>query len=401
MYGIAFLLFGLLMDSPSAIVKGLYRIIIAPDVLITDYVAVGGIGATFVNSGLLTLVTVYVFYRLKINLTGASFSTIWIVSGFALFGKNIFNVWFIVLGVWLYGRYQREKFNKYVYIAFLGTSLAPIITLVMFGLNLPRPVGIPLGILIGLSIGFILPALAPYLMKFHQGFNLYNIGFTAGILGTIISSLFKSYGLTSQGQMIWSTGNNLVLSKFLIPLFLSMIIFAFIFNRSVHKEWKNILDYSGRLVSDFVLLEGLAPSLLNMGISGILSTMYVLMISADLNGPTIGGIFTIVGFSAFGKHIKNMTPIVCGVLLGSLTKVWHITDPAIVLATLFGTTLAPIAGEFGWKYGILAGFIHSSVVLNVGYLHSGFNLYNNGFSGGIVAAILIPIIEALRKDSDS
>ncbi|MFT9495936.1 DUF1576 domain-containing protein [Anaerosolibacter sp.] len=394
-------MFGFLTDSPSKIATGLYRIIVTPDILITDYMAVGGIGAAFINSGLLTLVTVYSFYRLKINLTGASLSTIWIVSGFALFGKNIFNVWFIILGVWLYAKYQRDKFTKYVYIAFLGTSLAPIITQVMFGLNLPRHLGIPLGILIGLSIGFILPALAPYLMKFHQGFNLYNIGFTAGILGTIISSLFRSYGLSSQGQMIWATGYNPILSKFLIILFLSMIVFSFGLNRRVHIEWKNILDYSGRLVSDFVLLEGFAPTLFNMGIGGIISTIYVLVIGADLNGPTVGGIFTIVGFSAFGKHIKNMLPIVCGVFIGSLTKTWHIADPAIVLAALFGTTLAPIAGEFGWRYGILAGFLHSSVVLNVGYLHSGFNLYNNGFSGGIVAAILIPIIEALRKDTDS
>jgi len=33
--------------------------------------------------------------------------------------------------------------------------------------------------------------------------------------------------------------------------------------------------------------------------------------------------------------------------------------------------------------------------MNVGVLHGGVNLYNNGFSGGFVAAFLVPIIEAV------
>ncbi len=72
------------------------------------------------------------------------------------------------------------------------------------------------------------------------------------------------------------------------------------------------------------------------------------------------------------------------------------TDPALQLAALFGTGLAPFAGRFGWGGGILAAFIHMSVVLNVGGLHGGLNLYNNGFSAGIVAMILLPIFERLR-----
>jgi len=34
-----------------------------------------------------------------------------------------------------------------------------------------------------------------------------------------------------------------------------------------------------------------------------------------------------------------------GVALGSVAKPWHIVDPSITLAALFGTTLAPIAGR--------------------------------------------------------
>lgn len=128
----------------------------------------------------------------------------------------------------------------------------------------------------------------------------------------------------------------------------------------------------------------------------MLATTYILAIGGDLNGPTLGGVLTIVGFGAAGKHFMNVLPIFAGIYLGALTKIWHVTDPALQLAALFGTGLAPFAGRFGWGGGILAAFIHMSVVLNVGGLHGGLNLYNNGFSAGIVAMILLPIFERLR-----
>ena len=137
----------------------------------------------------------------------------------------------------------------------------------------------------------------------------------------------------------------------------------------------------------------------------MVATLLLLAVGGDINGPTIGGIFTIVGFSATGKHIRNILPIMAGVYLGSLTKNWSITDPSCTLAFLFSTTLAPIAGEFGIIAGIIAGYLHSSVALNVGMINSGMNLYNNGFAGGLVAIILVPVIQSFisrraRANSD-
>ncbi len=68
-----------------------------------------------------------------------------------------------------------------------------------------------------------------------------------------------------------------------------------------------------------------------------------------------------------------------------------------LLAALFGTSLAPIAGYYGWAWGVAAGFINSSVALNSGVLHGGMNLYNTGFSVGIVAAFLVPLMDSLAK----
>ena len=152
----------------------------------------------------------------------------------------------------------------------------------------------------------------------------------------------------------------------------------------------------------FVELGGVSPnpkvSLVRKGIAlaereGI---DFVLAVGGNLNGPTIGGIFTIVGFSATGKHLRNIFPIMAGVCIASTVRAWDITNPSALLALLFSTTLAPIAGEFGILCGVLAGFLHASVALNVGIVYGGMNLYNNGFAGGIVAMFLVPVIQSIR-----
>ncbi|MBQ2383346.1 MAG: DUF1576 domain-containing protein, partial [Oscillospiraceae bacterium] len=63
---------------------------------------------------------------------------------------------------------------------------------------------------------------------------------------------------------------------------------------------------------------GAGPILLNMGVNGLIATGYILLIGGDLNGPTVGAIFTILGFSAYGKHAFNIVPVMAGVLLGSV-----------------------------------------------------------------------------------
>ena len=391
------ILFGLTQNTPSEIIKGLGIILTNPDTLISDYMGLGNLGAAFVNSGLLTLMFTGMLLKMKHRLNGVSIAALFTIMGFALFGKNLMNVWFIIIGVYLYSRYKKEKFSKYLIAALFGTALAPVVSEIMFSTNLQYSISIPLGMASGIFLGFILPPLASALINVHQGFNLYNIGFTAGMMGTIYVSILKSYGFVPTPQFIWTRGNNTILGIYLAFIFTLILLVGLYLHGFSFKGYGEILTYSGRLVTDFVQLEGMALSMINMGITGLITLSYILLIKGDLNGPTIGGIFTIVGFSAFGKHPKNILPIFLGVFLGSLTKIFNINDPAIQLAALFGTALAPIAGEFGPFWGILAAFIHSSVVLNVGYLHGGLNLYNNGFSAGIVAAILVPIIGAFGK----
>ncbi|MBQ1786096.1 MAG: DUF1576 domain-containing protein, partial [Turicibacter sp.] len=59
----SFIGLSILTDYPVNIIRGLYQIIIHPDSLITDYLVIGGIGAAFLNSGLLTLFFIYLLYQ--------------------------------------------------------------------------------------------------------------------------------------------------------------------------------------------------------------------------------------------------------------------------------------------------------------------------------------------------
>ena len=396
-YAAAFVAFGLAVDGPARVARGLAAIIVSRDTLLTDYFGIGGIGAACVNAGLLTLCACLVYLRTGAKMTGAAVACLFLVLGFALFGKNLLNVWPIVIGVALYARFRGEAFSNHVNTAFFGVALAPIFSEILFSGSLAPQVSVPLAVVTGLAIGFVLPPAAAQLFKAHMGFSLYNMGFTAGLVGTLVVALYKSYGFVPDPVFVWTTGNNVLLGTFLALVFSSMIAVGFWFDRRVPYGLKQVLATSGQSPTDFIALAGIGPTLANMGLCGAIGMGYILAVGGELNGPVIGAIFTIVGFAAFGKHPRNIVPIMAGVFLGSLAKPWNVDDPSILLAALFGTTLAPIAGRFGWHWGLVAGFVHSSAALTVGPVHAGLNLYNNGFAAGIVASVLVPVIIAIRS----
>ena len=123
-----FFIIGLLVQPIPEIVDGIIAIIKEPDFLITDYVAVGGVGATLVNASLVMIFGIILMYISGNAITGGSFAGLGLLLGFAMFGKNIVNVWPIFLGTFLYSKFKKEPFSKNIYISFYGTALAPIVT---------------------------------------------------------------------------------------------------------------------------------------------------------------------------------------------------------------------------------------------------------------------------------
>jgi len=385
---------GFLFQSPREIYEGMRVIMSLSGRLLTDYIEVTSIGAAFFNGGLLTLLSILLIRSQKVEFSGSVIATIFTIFGFSLFGKNIFNSIPITLGVYLYAKLERRPFSDFILVSLFGTSLGPVVSHLAFGLDLPSIQGFFISYIVGILIGLILPPLSKHYVNYHQGFSLYNVGFTSGIVGMLIVALLNMFGIEVEAVSILSGGNNHILAPFIFGFCFILFGLGFYYNGMTLKGYRKVLEYSGNQVNDIMLLEGFGKTLINMAFQGALATLYVLLVGGELNGPVIGGIFTIIGFSAFRKHPRNCIPIFIGVYLATRLTILDTNSTNVLLAALFGTTLAPISEHYGSIYGIIAGFFHMSLVANVGFLHSGLNLYNNGFSGGFVAAILIPIYDA-------
>ncbi|QIK69221.1 DUF1576 domain-containing protein [Erysipelothrix sp. HDW6C] len=384
--------------SPFEIFNGMTRIITESSVLITDYIAIGGLGAALFNVGILTLMAIIIIYISGAAINGTAIASVYLMGSFAFFGKNVFNVVPILLGTFLYSKLTKKDYRDIVHMSLLATSFAPIVTEIILFVPLSDPLRTIAGIVVGMSVGFVIKPVADNLFKVHEGFNLYNTGFSIGIIATLYVSIMKSYGYEPRQRLILDVGHTEAFAYILATLFIVMFVAGFLGNnRSLKSYWK-LLKETGYQHNDFLENFGLSTVLMNMGINGILCLVYVLFIAkGELNGPIMGGILTVVGFSGLGKHARNILPIFIGVVLGGLTKSWTLDQPTILFAALFGTALAPIAGYFGFAWGIVASFINSSVVLNSGQLHSGMNLYNTGFSVGIVASVLVPILKKIKN----
>ncbi len=392
------LLVAVMLDDPVSILHGLWKIITMQDILITDYVSIAGPGAALVNSALVTLSSLVILYLCKDPLNGFTIALIGLMSGFSMFGKNIANIWPIILGSWTYARMRGEPFVKYVNVGLMATALSPLVSYMALGSRNAHPLS---GLLMGVIIGYVLPSLSAYTYKVQNGMNLYNMGFACGMLAMIIVPILSAMGDAPQKVMYWAEGYNTTFAV-ILTILCTIFIFSglFLCERPAWAAWagyRRLLQTTGRASSDYLRMFGAAPVLINMGVNGLVATGYILLTQGDLNGATLGGIFTIIGFSAFGKHVLNIVPIMVGVSLGGTFLHYDINAPALQLAGLFGTTLAPVAGVFGWPYGVLAGFLHSAVVLQAGAVHMGVNLYNNGFSGGLVAIVLYPTITAIAR----
>lgn len=385
-----------LFNTPQEIIMGQITILTSPANLTTDYFALSNVGATLFNSALLTAHSIGIIRLTRAKVNGPIIAAVFTVAAFSFFGKNLYNSMPIVLGAFAYARVTEVPAEKSLLAALFGTALGPLVSEVTFNIGLPLPLGIFYGYLVGFIAGFILPPLAKHFVGFTKGFSVYNVGFTSGVVGTIFTSLLRSTGRDIEPVSILSSGNNLPFTIIFLSLFTLMLVWGLYLNSWTLNGYGALIKHSGQLSTDFLTTNGFSVTLINMALLGFVSTFYVLFHGGEINGPVIGGILTVVGFGAFGKHLRNVLPILIGVTLMGYLNGYDMSATSVVIAGLFGTTIAPIAGRYGTLIGILAGALHLSVVSNTGYLHGGINLYNNGFAGGFVAAIMIPLLEAIQ-----
>lgn len=125
---------------------------------------------------------------------------------------------------------------------------------------------------------------------------------------------------------------------------------------------------------------------------------------AGFTGPTIGVILAALTFTAMGQHPRNVWPILAGYQLLYITTIflcsvsrgeltWSISTQGYINGVAFATGLCPIVGRYGIRAGLAAGFMCASMCTATSALHGGFVLYNGGFTAGITALILLPILE--------
>ena len=384
------------MQSTQDLIMGFKRIIMESDILISDYFEIGGFGPSLLNSSLITLVSFVLMRISKAEFNGMSLATLSLMFGFGLFGKNIINIIPILLGVYFFSLYTREAFSNVLNIGLLATSFSPIVTELMFVVDLSPWLRIILSIIIGISVGFFITPVSRHLFHTHKGYNLYNVGFAIGLLSTLYVSMMKAFGFMSYQRLILSDGNNTKFGVLLTIFFLANFLYGYYLNGFTTGNLSELFKSTG-YKTDFFNLFGSGTSYMNMGLNGLIALFYVVFIAkGSLNGPSIGGIMAVYGFGAVGKHWRNITPIFLGVIIGCFLNFWNAGDISSIFAALFGTALAPLVGMYGWVVGTLVSIINATVLLNSGFLHGGMNLYNTGFSVGLVAAVIVPLLEFFK-----
>jgi hypothetical protein len=415
-YSLLLLVTGLLSESPGNLISGLQRIFYAPSALLTDYMELASPGTAFFNAGLMTLFYLLVLKLSGIRLRGTVLAAFFMLSGFSLFGKNLFSALPISLGVLLFALVFRRDFRDLVLQSLFGACLGPLVSQVAFHFDLPLRAGLIYACLLGLATGFILPSLTAVTGDFHQGYSLYNMGLAAGLYSTVVVSILSFAGADFIRPQIVYEMKSPFLIIWLTAVLLALLILGILtgfFAPTIAQEqtpqgqnedpdglvpaYGRLLKASGRLITDYADDFGIGLTLINMSLSGLAAMAYALLIAGYLNGPIMGAILSVVGFAAYGKHPRNILPIMIGVHLTILLSGADILPTNAVIYGLLGTNLAPLAGHFGFIPGVLAGMIHMTFVGRVSALHCGVNLYNNGLSGGLVAIVFMPMLNLLEQ----
>lgn len=397
---IVLIVFGLCAQGdPLASIKGMWTVWTSHAGLVTDFIVTGGLGGAFINAGLAMILSLYTFKLGGAPLRGSCIATCFIVAGFALFGKTALNMIPIILGSVLYAKMKKEPFAKTAAMACYATCLGPAVTHIALYTPVTSVVlRLIFAFLIGIGIGIAVPVVGGLTSKIHNGYLIFNGGFAAGFVGTVFAGIFKNFGweFSAVGDS-WSTEYDLPLSLLAGGMIVLMFISGLILNGGFHGI-KGVTKHSGKAPCDYVNEVGLPVTMINMGLTGMMSLIYVLAIGGNINGPTLAGIFTNFGFGAFCMNFYNIIWPALGIVILSLFPhtVWNLNDSGIILGTLFSSCICGIGGDYGIGWGIISGMLHVSIVRNTAVNYGWLNLYNNGYAGGLVCMFLLPFIHYIN-----
>lgn len=384
--------FGLIIDPIQDFIPNIITLLTHSATLIADFVEISR-GAVFVNSGFVMIISIILIKKQGKDYTGLDLAAIGLMGSFAFLGKNFINIIPFIIGGYIFSKVNKVPFSSIITTTLFATSLCPIITDILLSDQLAIWISIPLSLICGIILIFIIIPLSKAVPKMHQGFSLYNVGLTTGLISTAYVAIMRSFAYNIESQRIWGNELQNEIIVLLIIILAVLLLFALLNGQISWKGFKelNILDNRGGC--DYKNYIELGNIYLNMFITGTIGCLFVYFTQSSFNGGTLCGIFSIIAFSAYGKTAYSIIPLISGVYIGSFFKIWNINDPNIILVALFSSSLAPFTTIYGPLCGIIAGFILSSVSSSIALLHDGTNLYNTGFSAGVVAMTLAPVLD--------
>ena len=415
----AFLIAAVCMPDRANMFTGLWKILSGTCKISTNYFALGGLSATFLNMGLVCLISLLLFVIFRGTPNNVSTLAVLLTVGFGSWGIHVLNIWPTIFGVMIYGLIKKEKMGGLVNAMLFSTGIAPIISELLLrypgteyiGFNW---LGLGLALVVGFVIGFFLPAGLAHSPKVHKGFDLYSaalpIGMTAFLLNAI---LFKTMGLdvnalTAGAAM--DVTHRMTVNIFCGIVFGLCVVFAFILGCKPKDYWNLLKDPA--LVTNFSSTYGNATFLMNMGVFGLFILGYYNLIGAPFTGMTFGIIFCMVATCNSGSHPGNVWPIMLGYVVASTVCGWiaqyipganftnTINAQAICIGLCYANGLSPIADKYGWRYGFIAAFLHYLLVTSVPALHGGFCLYNGGFTAALICLIFVPELERFFRTKE-
>ena len=101
----------------GGLLRGLWKIIVSRDALITDYFELAGYGAAFLNAAAVFAMSVGLVLTQKTPFTGLTMAALFINAGYALWGKNPWNILPVFLGTAIYARSHGARLGRYIYTA--------------------------------------------------------------------------------------------------------------------------------------------------------------------------------------------------------------------------------------------------------------------------------------------
>ena len=428
---VCFLVVAPIMPDRASMFTGFAKILTSTCKISTNYFALGGFAATFLNMGVVGLFCLALCCLPGAKPVNATTLAFLLTVGFASWGMNVVNMIPTVLGVCLYCLVKKEKLGAQANAMMFSTGIAPLISEILF--RYPNAVavgfnwlGLGLALLVGIVIGFFLPAGLTHAPAVHKGYDHYSAALPVGMtafflravlynvmLGTTPAKLELSTMAAPTAEAFW------ICNIFAAALFMIFIVVSLLMGCTFKDYW-NLMKDSGHGVS-FTAKYGTAPFLMNAGVFGLMIVAYFNVaalidpnaaMSTAWTGMTFGIVFCMLATCNSGSHPRNVLPIMAGYVLFSFVFGWisslfgvekfalSVGSQSILIGLCYANGLSPVAGKYGFGWGLLAGGLHYLLVSAVPDMHGGFLLYNGGFTAALICLMLVPQLERFCKTKE-